>query len=109
MGRDHRRPGRERQGRQRQLLETFDERLPRYDRINAAAAAHDVRLAQTAAFETQNEQHDDAPLHLQLTENLLAFSDHAGTRVTAAQLGGMDEQRADAVLHLALSPGWRST
>lgn len=87
-----------------QLLETFDERLPRYDRINAAAAAHDVRLAQTAAFETQNEQHDDAPLHLQLTENLLAFSDHAGTRVTAAQLGGMDEQRADAVLHLALSP-----
>ena len=87
-----------------QLLETFDERLPRYDRINAAAAAHDVRLAQTAAFETQNNQHDDAPLHLQLTENLLAFSDHAGTRVTAAQLGGMDEQRADAVLHLALSP-----
>ncbi len=87
-----------------QLLETFDERLPRYDRINAAAAAQDVRLAQTAAFEAQNDQHDDAPLHLQLTENLLAFSDHAGTRVTAAQLGGMDEQRTEAVLHFALSP-----
>lgn len=87
-----------------QLLETFDERLPRYDRINAAAAAHDVRLAQSAAFVAQNDQNDDAPLHLQLTENLLAFSDHAGTRATATQLGGMDEQRADAVLHLALSP-----
>ncbi|MGP1629776.1 MAG: tetratricopeptide repeat protein, partial [Giesbergeria sp.] len=87
-----------------QLLETFDERLPRYDRIHAAAVAQDVRLAQSAAFETQNDQYDDAPLHLQLTENLLAFSDHAGTRLSFAQLGGMDEQRADAVLHFAMSP-----
>lgn len=87
-----------------QLLETFDERLPRYDRVNAAAAAHDVRLAQSAAFEAQHAQHDDAPLHLQLTENLLAFSDHAGTRISLSQLGGMDEQRTDAVLHLAMSP-----
>ena len=60
------------------LLETFGERLPRYDRINAAAAVQDVRLAQTTAFESQTDQPDDAPLHLQLTENLLAFSDHAG-------------------------------
>ena len=38
------------------LLETFGERLPRYDRINAAAAVQDVRLAQTTAFESQNDQ-----------------------------------------------------
>ena len=87
-----------------QLLEIFDERLPRYDRINAAVAAQDIRTAQSAAFDTQNDQRDDAPLHLQLADNLLAFSDHAGTRTTAAQLGGMDEQRSDAALHLAFSP-----
>ena len=86
-----------------QLLETFGERLPRYDRINAAVAAQDIRMAQSAAFETQNAQRDDAPLHLQLADNLLVFSDHAGTRATVAQLGGMNEQRTDAVLHLAFS------
>jgi len=87
-----------------QLLETFDERLPRYDRINAAVAAQDIRLAQSAAFDAQGDQHNDAPLHLQLVDNLLAFSDHAGTQTTATQLGGMNEQRTDAVLHLAFSP-----
>ena len=87
-----------------QLLQEFDERLPRYDRVNAAAAVHDVRLAQSAAFETQHDQHDDAPLHLQLTENLLAFSDQAGASTQYSQLGGMDEVRNAALLHLAVSP-----
>mgnify|MGYP000166763533 CR=1 FL=1 len=31
-----------------QLLETFDQRLPRYDRVNAAAAMGDLRRAQAA-------------------------------------------------------------
>lgn len=39
-----------------QLLETFDQRLPRYDRVNAAVAVGDIRLAQSAAFETQDQQ-----------------------------------------------------
>jgi len=87
-----------------QLLEDFGERLPRYDRVNAARAVNDLREAQTAAFETQNDQHDDQPLHLQLTESLLAFSDHAGATVTYQDLAGMRETQTEAVLHLALSP-----
>ncbi|WP_232828859.1 tetratricopeptide repeat protein [Simplicispira lacusdiani] len=87
-----------------QLLETFDERLPRYDRVNAAAAVGDIRRAQTAAFETQGDQPDDNPIHLQLTENLLAFSDHAGAEITSRQLDSIDEREAGAQLHLALTP-----
>ena len=87
-----------------QLLDTFDERLPRYDRINAAAAVGDVRRAQTAAFETQSDQPDDHPIHLQLTENLLAFSDHAGVQMVSRQLDSIDERDLSAQWHLALSP-----
>ena len=87
-----------------QLLQEFDERLPRYDRVNAARAVDDLRLAQTAAFDAQHHQHDDQPLHLQLEESLLAFSDHAGTRLTRQDLGGMRESEAEAILHIALTP-----
>jgi hypothetical protein len=87
-----------------QLLERFDERLPRYDRIHAASVAQDIRLAQSAAFNASNDQHDDAPLHLQLTENLLAFSDHAEVKLLATQLGGMNEGQSHATLHWALGP-----
>lgn len=87
-----------------QLLQEFDQRLPRYDRVNAARAVDDVRLAQTAAFETQGDQHDDQPLHLQLTESLLAFSDHGGVQMTYQDLAGMRETQAEAILHLAISP-----
>lgn len=87
-----------------ELLEAFDERLPRYDRINAAAAVHDIRLAQSAAFETQEQQGDDNPLHLQLTENLLAFSDFVRPSISYEKLGDMDEVVQDITLHWALSP-----
>lgn len=86
------------------LLQEFDERLPRYDRVNAAAAVGDIRLAQSAAFETQESQPDDNPLHLQLTDNLLAFSDHAGMLSRHSDLGAIDEDQAEARLHLAISP-----
>jgi hypothetical protein len=86
------------------LLETFGERLPRYDRINAAVAIQDLRQAQTVAFETQQDQPDDNPLHLQLTENLLAFSDHAGPQLEIRKLGDLDEAEATAQWHMALSP-----
>lgn len=86
------------------LLETFGERLPRYDRINAAVAIQDLRQAQTVAFETQQDQPDDNPLHLQLTENLLAFSDHAGPQLELRKLGDLDETEATAQWHMALSP-----
>lgn len=87
-----------------QLLETFDQRLPRYDRVNAATAIGDLRRAQTAAFETQDRQTDDDPLHQQLTDNLLAFSDHIALRGSSAQLGDMDEATASAQWHWAISP-----
>ena len=87
-----------------QLLETFDERLPRYDRVNAARAVHDLRLAQSAAFEAQEYQHDDQPLHQQLTESLLAFSDHAGITARAQSFSGLDERRLDETAHIAIHP-----
>lgn len=87
-----------------QLLDTFGERLPRYDRVNAAAAVQDVRMAQTVAFETQENQPDDNPLHLQLTENLLAFSDHAGGKVVSRDLRDLRETDTSVTLHLALTP-----
>lgn len=87
-----------------QLLQAFDERLPRYDRVNAARAVDDIRLAQTAAFDAQQDQHDDQPLHLQLTENLLAFSDTVGGGLKLQRLGGMDEDEVDTVLHIAIDP-----
>lgn len=87
-----------------QLLETFDQRLPRYDRINAAAAIGDLRRAQSAAFETQNRQTDDDPLHQQLTDNLLAFSDHVAVRRNSTQLEDMDEIVTSAQWRQAISP-----
>ena len=87
-----------------ELLETFGDRLPRYDRVNAAAAVHDTRQAQSIAFDTQTDQPDDAPLHLQLTENLLAFSDHAGAGLASRQLGALEEKEATADFHVALTP-----
>ena len=90
-----------------ELLERFDERLPRYDRVNAARAVADERTAQTAAFETLHAQHDDQPLHLQLTESLLAFSDQARTSTKFQSMQGMNESQAGAAVHLAISPRLR--
>ncbi len=87
-----------------QLLNDFDARLPRYDRVNAARAVHDLRLAQTAAFEAQSDQTDDDPTHLQLTETLLAFSDSAGFGLARRDLVSIDELLGGASYHLAIDP-----
>lgn len=87
-----------------QLLETFDERLPRYDRVNAARAVDDVRLAQTAAFEGLEHQNDDQPLHLQLTESLMAFSDHGRATATQRRLSGINERELQETVHIAINP-----
>ena len=89
-----------------QLLEQYDASLSRYDRINAAALTGDGRLAQSAAFETQHDQPDDDSLHLALTEQLLAFSDHAGLQLHSRRLDGIDERAQRLSWHLALSPRW---
>ena len=88
----------------RPILEQYGERLPRYDRINAAQRLGDTRLAQTDAFETLHDQSDDDPLHMQLAESLLAFSDHAGMTVADRQLGSIDERLTAADWHLAITP-----
>lgn len=88
----------------RPLLEQYGERLPRYDRINAARRVGDLRLAQSDAFETQTDQSDDDPLHMQLAESLLQFSDHAGTTLANRQLGAFDERQAAIDWHLAINP-----
>ncbi|MDP2882999.1 MAG: tetratricopeptide repeat protein [Azonexus sp.] len=88
----------------RPILEQYGERLPRYDRINAAQRLGDTRLAQTDAFETQHDQSDDDPLHMQLAESLLAFSDHAGTTLADRQIGAIDERLTAADWHLAITP-----
>ena len=72
--------------------------------MNAARAVEDLRTAQSAAFDTQHAQHDDEPLHLQLTESLLAFSDQVQANTRHIQLAGMDENQFGGSLHLALSP-----
>ena len=87
-----------------QLLDTFDERIPRYDRVNAARAVDDLRLAQTAAFEAQSDQTDDDPTHLQLTESLLAFSDHAGLAIGKRDFGSFNETPIATSYHVAVNP-----
>lgn len=87
-----------------QLLDTFGESLPRYDRINAARAIDDLRLVQSTAFETQTDQTDDNPLHMQLADSLLEFSDHAGAEFTKRKLGGLDEQLVATHWHAAVDP-----
>ncbi|MFC5302108.1 tetratricopeptide repeat protein [Azospira restricta] len=87
-----------------ELLARHGERLPRYDRINAALRGGDLRAAQSDAFATQTEQAADDPLHLQLSDALLAHSDHLGGALAARRVGGVDEREQAAHWHLALSP-----
>lgn len=87
-----------------QMLDDAGERLPRYDRINAARRIGDLRSAQSDAFDTQDEQSDDDPLHMQLTESLLAFSDHGGGTLSGRNLGAFSEQQASSAWHLAITP-----
>lgn len=86
------------------LLDRYGDRLPRYDRINAARRLDDVRLAQTDAFETQGDQPDDNPLHLQLADALLAHGDHAGVEAANRAVGTLDEHERGGAWHLALTP-----
>lgn len=87
-----------------ELLARHGERLPRYDRIDAARRIGDLRGAQTDAFETQQDQPDDAALHLRLSDTLLAHSDHAGLTLARRRIGELDEQQRALQAHLALSP-----
>ena len=89
------------------LLEQWDERLPRYDRVNSARLVGDVRRAQTAAFETMDAQRDDAPLHLQLSDALLDYSDRFDLDIAQRELAGIDERQQSATLDIGVAPDLR--
>ncbi|MBI2308271.1 MAG: tetratricopeptide repeat protein [Rhodocyclales bacterium] len=87
-----------------ELLDRHGERLPRYDRINAARLADDLRLAQSDAFAAQSAQEHDEPLQLQLTEALLDHSDHLGGAVIQRAIASVDEREQALRWHVAISP-----
>ncbi|MBT9516655.1 MAG: tetratricopeptide repeat protein [Methyloversatilis discipulorum] len=89
------------------LLETWDERLPRYDRVNSARLVGDLRRAQSAAFETMDAQRDDAPLHLQLSDAMLDYAHRFDLDIAQRELGGIDERQAGATLDMAIAPDLR--
>jgi len=89
------------------LLEQWDERLPRYDRVNSARLVGDVRRAQTAAFETMDAQRDDAPLHLQLSDALLDYSDRFDLDIAQRELAGIDERQQSATLDIGVASDLR--
>lgn len=88
------------------LLETAGEALPRYDHITAAMRVGDTRLAQNVAFETQTNRTFDDPLHQQLTDSLLAFSDSLGIQHASLSLNELAEQSTTATWHLTMTPRW---
>ena len=87
-----------------QLLERHGERLPRYDRISAARLGDDLRLAQSDAFQTLDSQHADDPLHLQLSEALLEYSDSVGSEFFKRDIGKIEERESKLHWHVAISP-----
>lgn len=86
------------------LLLRYDAMLPRYDRVNAAQMLGDTRQAQTAAFESATWQIDDTPMQMQLSDSLLAFSDHLAIGVKQQALGSIDERVVEQVWHVAVNP-----
>ena len=89
------------------LLDRFGERLPRYDWITAAQRSGDQRLAQSAAFEKQERQPHDDPLHFQLTENLLAYANHWDVMAINRRLGALNETQRGFELELGVAPDLR--
>ena len=89
------------------LLEAWDERLPRYDRVNLARLAGTPAIAATAAFEAMDLQRDDETSHLQLTEVMLDQADRADLDLAMRQLGSIDERFTGARLDIGLAPRLR--
>lgn len=89
------------------LLEEWDERLPRYDRVNLARLAGTPAIAATAAFEAMDLQRDDETSHLQLTEIMLEQADRADLDLAQRQLGSIDETFTGARVDIGLAPRLR--
>lgn len=89
-----------------QLLEQSGARMSAADRVAAATAVGDVRLAQSTAFDNQIDQPDDDDMHQQLTESLLGFSNRIDVTAVHRNLDGVNENQTGARLHLPLNPRW---
>lgn len=91
------------------LIERHGERLPRYDHVNAARRAEDLRLAQSSAFEKQEVQPYDDEMHQALRESLLDYGDSAQVRAARREAGVVSEQPRDIELEIGVSPRLRLT
>ena len=87
-----------------QLLEQRGANITPQGRIALADQIGDQRLVQSEAFNLQDRQPADDPLHQQLTEALLAHSDHAGGELFRRDLDTLIEVDKSVRWHLALSP-----
>jgi hypothetical protein len=73
------------------LLDRHADRLPRYDRVNAARRVDDVPLAASYAFDTQTVQPDDDETHFQLADALLDQAHWIGFGLARRAVGVLDE------------------
>ncbi|MDD3353223.1 tetratricopeptide repeat protein [Zoogloea sp.] len=89
------------------LLEQWDERLPRYDRVNLARLAGVPAVAASAAFEAMDIQRDDETSHLQLTEVMLDQADRTDLDLALRKLGSLEEQAGGLKVDGALGPQLR--
>lgn len=89
------------------LLERHGERLPRYDRVNAARRVGDMPLAATYATEAQSVQPHDDETHLQLTETLLDQAHTAELDLARRLVGPLNEADRIAQFEFRVAPRWR--
>ena len=86
------------------LLERHADRLPRYDRVNAARRAGDVPLAASYAFESQTVQPRDDETHFQLADALLDQAHWAGFTLARRAIGVLDESERSVQAEVRLTP-----
>ena len=89
------------------LLETRADAMPAYNRIDAARALHDLRRAQSYAFEALEKSPQDDELHLRLATDMLATANSVIVRDTAFTRGVLAGHERTASLTLWHSPRLR--
>ena len=88
------------------LLERYGDKLPRHDYVASAVMVGDVRLAQSAGFDSLSHQPADDELHTALTEQLLAVSHFAQYSLSQRYLSGIDETEQKLSWHHPLNSRW---
>ena len=89
------------------LLASQADAMPAYNRIDAARAVHDVRLAQSYAFEALEKSAHDDELHLRLATDMLATANSVIVRDTVFARGVLAGRERSATLNVWNSPRLR--